>query len=292
MPVWVVFEVKCPTVNLEDVRIVGSLPELGSWEPSRALPLSTSEHTYPSWRSAEVSLPSQVSEVVQYKYIKVFDGSLVQWEAGPNRFLDLSCLLERMVNYVDDLTFDVNDNVTRRSGNRIRFQETSKSAVTSVTTSRFASSVPSPLRTSQTPVEKTPSCLDELENIMRELRELELMNLASRPEIRRAMNAVGGAMEVERTGRHFPRHRGRLTVAMVALLMVPLMPLIVSAVLVSQQQPARLRYKSLVASAKEAVRQPLRRFLEPTDCAYAMPVQLHIRCSAGSAARCPPRRHR
>lgn len=55
---------------------------------------------------------------------EVFDGSLVQWEvqsvavrrvlwgleAGPNRFLDLSCLLERMVNYVDDLTFDVNDN--------------------------------------------------------------------------------------------------------------------------------------------------------------------------------------
>jgi len=27
-------------------------------------------------------------------------------------------------------------------------------------------------------------------------------------------------MQVERTGRHFPRHRGRLTVAMVALLMV------------------------------------------------------------------------
>ncbi|CAK9085959.1 4-alpha-D-glucan glucanohydrolase) [Durusdinium trenchii] len=80
MPVWVVFEVKCPTVNLEDVRIVGSLPELGSWEPSRALPLSTSEHSYPSWRSAEVSLPSQMAEVVQYKYIKVFDGSLVQWE--------------------------------------------------------------------------------------------------------------------------------------------------------------------------------------------------------------------
>ena len=26
------FEVKCPTVNLEDIRIVGSLPELGSWQ--------------------------------------------------------------------------------------------------------------------------------------------------------------------------------------------------------------------------------------------------------------------
>ena len=59
MPVWVVFEaldlvekwansasvllgfqrpeVKCPTVNLEDVRIVGSLPELGSWlEPQKS----------------------------------------------------------------------------------------------------------------------------------------------------------------------------------------------------------------------------------------------------------------
>ncbi|CAE7310274.1 glaA [Symbiodinium natans] len=82
MPVWVVFEVKCPTVNLEDIRIVGSLPELGSWETSRALPLATSERTYPAWRSAEISLPSHVTEVVQYKYIKVFDGSLVQWEDG------------------------------------------------------------------------------------------------------------------------------------------------------------------------------------------------------------------
>mmetsp|Transcript_66860 Transcript_66860/g.159551 ORF Transcript_66860/g.159551 Transcript_66860/m.159551 type:complete len:299 (-) Transcript_66860:125-1021(-) len=264
MPIWVVFEVKCPTVNLEDVRVVGSVPELGSWEPSRALPLVSTERTYPSWRSVEIALPSQGAEVVQYKYIKVFDGSLVQWEAGPNRFLDLSCLLERMVNYVDDLTFDLKDNVPRRSGNRIRFQETFKSAVTSVTTSRFASSVPSPLRASQTPVEKTPSCSEELDNILRELTELQHMNLSSRPELRRAVQAVQAAIEVERSGGRRKEHRP-VTCAMVALLMVPLMPLLVTALLVAQLQPARARYNSFMALATEAFKRPLRRLLEP-DC--------------------------
>ncbi|CAE6950651.1 glaA [Symbiodinium sp. CCMP2592] len=261
MPVWVVFEVKCPTVNLEDVRIVGSLPELGSWESSRALPLVTSERTYPAWRTAEISLPSQVTEVVQYKYIKVFDGSLVQWEGGPNRILDVSCLVERMVNYVDDLTFDINDTVLDSGLNRIRFQFSRN--LQSVTTSRFASSVPSPLRASQTPVEKHPNSLEDLENVLRELKELELMNLSSRPEIRRAIAAVRGAMEVERSGRL--RFRRPITCAMLALLMVPVMPLLVTAALVSNNQSARLRYNSLLASATENVKRPLRRLLEPTE---------------------------
>eukprot|EP00913_Durusdinium_trenchii_P011194 g10513.t1 len=56
--------------------------------------------------------------------------------------------------------------------------------------------------------------------------------------------------------------------------MVPLMPMIVTALLVSQLPPARARYNSYVASAKEAVKQPLRRFLEADDCskAYSLPV--------------------
>eukprot|EP00931_Biecheleriopsis_adriatica_P006298 TRINITY_DN107711_c0_g1_i1.p1 TRINITY_DN107711_c0_g1~~TRINITY_DN107711_c0_g1_i1.p1 ORF type:complete len:316 (-),score=39.67 TRINITY_DN107711_c0_g1_i1:15-962(-) len=252
MTVWVIFEVRCPTVNNEDVRLVGSLPELGSWNPAEALPLKTSERTYPVWQTAELPLPSQPHEVVQYKYIKVFGGSVVQWEAGPNRILEPSCLNKRLVNCVDDVSFDVRDNAMRRSPARIRCQGTSKSSVPSVTTSRFASSVPSPLRMSQTPVEKSPSCIEELESILRELKELEPMTLPSRPEIRRAITAVSSAVQVERSGGRFRKRQSRsITCAMVSLLMVPLMPMIVAAAVISNVPSAKSRYEHLVAAASE-----------------------------------------
>mmetsp|Transcript_17750 Transcript_17750/g.31061 ORF Transcript_17750/g.31061 Transcript_17750/m.31061 type:complete len:311 (+) Transcript_17750:139-1071(+) len=275
MTAWVVFEVRCPTLNVEDLRLVGSLPELGAWDPARALPLSTSERTYPVWRTAEISLPSQLHKAVQYKYLKVFGGAVVQWEAGQNRVLEQSCLCENMVNYVDDISFDVKDNATRRSGVRIRFQESSKSQFTSVTTSRFASSVPSPLRTSagQTPVEKSPSCIGELESILRELKELEPMNLQSRSEIRRAIKEVQSAVEVERSGgrsRWRSRRSRSMTCAMVSLLMVPLLPMMVATSLIVSIPSARARYDGLMSSTRESLRKPLARFLDAPGRACAL----------------------
>jgi len=73
------FEVNATTVPGENVHVVGSIPALGSWNPSSAVPLSSA--AYPVWRGT-VSLP--VNTPFEYKYIKR-NGSTVVWENDPNR---------------------------------------------------------------------------------------------------------------------------------------------------------------------------------------------------------------
>lgn len=287
---WVVFEIRCPTVNFEDIRVVGSLPELGAWNPSQAVQLKTSDRTYPLWRTAELSLPSRGREAVQYKYIKVFGGSVVQWEACPTRILECSCLSDRMVNYVDDGNFDAFDNARGQSKARIRFQEGKASQIEelrllneqlahSIATSRFASSVPSralsrspsPLRTSPgsrslspTPPEKSPSCIEELETILRELRELEHMNLQSRGDVRRAITAVRAAVEVERRAHHLRLTQKRspsATFALLFLLMVPVLPMAVASALIISVPSAWQRFDGLLQRAEDAARRPWARLM-------------------------------
>jgi len=310
MTVWVVFEVKCSTVNFEDIRLVGSLSELGAWNPSQALQLKASERTYPLWRTAELSLPSRVPETVQYKYIKVFGGSVVQWEAGPTRILERSCLSEGTVNYVDDGNFGASDTSSRQNRARIRFQEGKASQLEelrllneqlaqSIATSRFASSVPSrvpsrspsPLRTSpgsrspgQTPPEKTPSCIEELERLLRELKELEPMNLQSRAEIRRAIAAVRSAVDVERSVQRLGLNQKRslsATFAMLSLLVAPIMPIAVATALIISVPAARQRFDRLLKRVMEdaVVRRPLTRLM--TTSFFSVP--------AGGAYLCVPR---
>jgi len=247
MSVRVIFEVSCPTASFEEVCVVGSLPELGAWDSARAVPLKTSEQSYPVWRTPELLLSCQVSALVQYKYIKLGSGSSAQWEVGPNRILDLACLSETMVNCVEDVTLDIDEDLARRSnGARIRFQESgclAKSQVNSRATSRPASSIPSPLRTSagQTPVEKSPRGMQELEGVLRELMDLESMNLSGRADLRRAIAAVRSAIEAEQGGGspyQFRRCSG-CTCAAFSLLLVPLLPLIVASVILWRVPSAR-----------------------------------------------------
>ncbi|MCD0482887.1 hypothetical protein LO771_10865 [Streptacidiphilus sp. ASG 303] len=71
----------------DTVLLSGSSPELGSWDPAKAVPLTTGPGTYPVW-SANVSLPP--GPEVQYKYIRrTAAGSLV-WETVPNRSVFIS----------------------------------------------------------------------------------------------------------------------------------------------------------------------------------------------------------
>ncbi|KAI0795076.1 glycoside hydrolase [Abortiporus biennis] len=64
----------------ENIFVVGSIPELGSWNPASALALSSA--SYPVW-TLSVSLP--VNTAFEYKFIrKETDGSIV-WESDPNR---------------------------------------------------------------------------------------------------------------------------------------------------------------------------------------------------------------
>ncbi|MCK0118527.1 alpha-amylase family glycosyl hydrolase [Isoptericola sp. S6320L] len=71
--------VEATTTWGQDVRIVGSRPELGSWDPASGVVLSADG--YPVW-TGTVDLPAGAS--FEYKYVKV-DGGDVDWESGGNR---------------------------------------------------------------------------------------------------------------------------------------------------------------------------------------------------------------
>lgn len=77
------FNARVVTVPGEDVFIVGSLTQLGSWAPGSAVPLSSSQYTSsnPVW-FVEVNLPAETA--FEYKYIKKVSGTIV-WESDPNR---------------------------------------------------------------------------------------------------------------------------------------------------------------------------------------------------------------
>ncbi|KAF7326251.1 Alpha-amylase [Mycena kentingensis (nom. inval.)] len=64
----------------ENIFLVGSISQLGTWDPNASLALSSA--TYPIWRIT-VNLPPNTT--FQYKFIrKEADGSIV-WESDPNR---------------------------------------------------------------------------------------------------------------------------------------------------------------------------------------------------------------
>ncbi|MFE3762328.1 carbohydrate-binding module family 20 domain-containing protein [Streptomyces sp. NPDC059104] len=78
----VAFRVTAVTEWGDQLFVVGSVPELGSWAPDRAVPASAAQ--YPDWTTRV-----QTHSVrVEFKYIvKKPDGSVV-WEAGGNRLLE------------------------------------------------------------------------------------------------------------------------------------------------------------------------------------------------------------
>ncbi|KAJ6087465.1 hypothetical protein N7467_006379 [Penicillium canescens] len=80
----VTFNELVTTTYGEDVYVVGSISQLGSWSTSSAIALSASSYTSsnPLW-TATISLP--VGTTFEYKFIKKeSDGSIV-WESDPNR---------------------------------------------------------------------------------------------------------------------------------------------------------------------------------------------------------------
>jgi alpha-amylase len=60
--------------------VVGGAPELGSWDPAKAVPLSSV--SYPNW-SASVSIAPGTA--LEYKFIKKSGDGTVVWETRPNR---------------------------------------------------------------------------------------------------------------------------------------------------------------------------------------------------------------
>ncbi|KAI8951091.1 alpha-amylase [Xylaria longipes] len=68
----------------QTIKIVGSVPELGSWTTSKAVALDASQYTSANhlWRTTVNIAPGSV---VQYKYINVASNGAVTWESDPNR---------------------------------------------------------------------------------------------------------------------------------------------------------------------------------------------------------------
>jgi len=76
----VLFSVNATTTYGENVFVVGSVPQLGNWDPSNAIPLDPVN--YPVW-GATVYLPP--TTMFQYKFIRKESNGNVVWESDPDR---------------------------------------------------------------------------------------------------------------------------------------------------------------------------------------------------------------
>lgn len=88
-----VFVVKCSTTKVgEDLRLVGSCPQLGDWSPANGLQLWTTAEMYPLWMSEPISFSKFECEAIECKYVvgSFASGAKVNWEGGPNRRLPSS----------------------------------------------------------------------------------------------------------------------------------------------------------------------------------------------------------
>ncbi|KIM89391.1 carbohydrate-binding module family 20 protein [Piloderma croceum F 1598] len=64
----------------ENIFIVGSIPQLGSWAPDSAITMSSAN--YPNWM-ADIILPANTA--FEYKFIRKEPGGSIVWESDPNR---------------------------------------------------------------------------------------------------------------------------------------------------------------------------------------------------------------
>lgn len=64
----------------QNVYVVGNIPELGNWDPAKAIKMSPD--AYPTW-TVTTSLPANTT--IEFKFIKIDDSGNVIWEQGANR---------------------------------------------------------------------------------------------------------------------------------------------------------------------------------------------------------------
>ncbi|KAG8900275.1 hypothetical protein FRC01_010194, partial [Tulasnella sp. 417] len=76
----ITFAETATTVWGENIFLVGSISQLGSWDPNSSIALSSA--SYPVW-TVTVSLPPNTT--FQYKYIRKDSSGNVTWESDPNR---------------------------------------------------------------------------------------------------------------------------------------------------------------------------------------------------------------
>ncbi|KAK3396902.1 starch binding domain-containing protein [Sordaria brevicollis] len=80
----VTFNHKVSTSYGESIKLVGSISQLGSWNPSSGVALSAAQYTTsnPLWTTT-VKLPAGTK--FEYKFVKVSSSGAATWESDPNR---------------------------------------------------------------------------------------------------------------------------------------------------------------------------------------------------------------
>ena len=80
----VTFDVRVTTIFGETIKVVGSVPELGNWNPDNGIPLGAGAYTQdnPLWSVTFSMTPGQTFE---YKFVNVAADGTVRWERDPNR---------------------------------------------------------------------------------------------------------------------------------------------------------------------------------------------------------------
>ena len=87
----IIFKVKYETYLGQEVRLVGSIEELGQWDPNKSILMSTNKETYPYWISTkEITGPLGMGFL--YKYL-IYDHHLKKFiwenEDNQNRFVEI-----------------------------------------------------------------------------------------------------------------------------------------------------------------------------------------------------------
>jgi len=76
------------------IRVVGSTPQLGDWDPEKGLELYTNYEYWPCWIARDpINLP--LNQKVEYNYaILNMDGQILQWASNTRLTYILVCILE------------------------------------------------------------------------------------------------------------------------------------------------------------------------------------------------------
>lgn len=105
------FQIIAQTKPGESIGLVGSTPELGEWDITRAIRLTTSSDRFPLWSTEQPidfsqSIELGISENPQYKYVWFDANDYGQWEFwGGNRWIPLKPEVESETIIVDDGAF-------------------------------------------------------------------------------------------------------------------------------------------------------------------------------------------
>lgn len=80
----ITFEMKYGTQLGQNIKLIGNVPELGSWNTANAISMSSAEYTSsnPQWKQTVVL---KAGTQIQYKFIVVNADGSITWERDPNR---------------------------------------------------------------------------------------------------------------------------------------------------------------------------------------------------------------